>query len=94
MKDANEENVKAWLKDPESIKPGNKMTGTYPKLSDSETDALYEYLKGLKRKASREEREILGRSHMLNALTEKRTRGSILWDYLTTVDHKKSQFFT
>lgn len=30
-----------------------------------------------------------GRSHMLNALTEKRTRGSILWDYLTTVDHKK-----
>lgn len=26
---------------------------------------------------------------MLNALTEKRTRGSILWDYLTTVDHKK-----
>lgn len=26
---------------------------------------------------------------MLNALTEKRTRGSMLWDYLTTVDHKK-----
>ncbi|MCO4850961.1 cytochrome c oxidase subunit II [Bacillus vallismortis] len=48
VKDANEENVKAWMKDPESIKPGNKMTGTYPKLSDSETDALYEYLKGLK----------------------------------------------
>ncbi|MEC1647158.1 MULTISPECIES: cytochrome c oxidase subunit II [Bacillus] len=48
VKDANEENVKAWLKDPESIKPGNKMTGTYPKLSDSEMDALYEYLKGLK----------------------------------------------
>lgn len=30
---------------------------------------------------------------MLNALTEKRTRGSMLWDYLTTVDHKKSRFF-
>lgn len=48
VKDTNKENVKAWLKDPDSIKPGNKMTGTYPKLSDSETDALYEYLKGLK----------------------------------------------
>jgi len=24
------------------------MTGTYPKLNDSEADALYEYLKGLK----------------------------------------------
>lgn len=44
----NKENVKAWLKDPESFKPGNKMTGTYPKLDDSEADALYEYLKGLK----------------------------------------------
>ncbi|MCY8823988.1 cytochrome c oxidase subunit II [Bacillus atrophaeus] len=48
VKDANKENVKAWLKDPESIKPGNKMTGTYPELSDAEMDALYEYLKGLK----------------------------------------------
>ncbi|KXZ14828.1 cytochrome ubiquinol oxidase subunit I [Bacillus nakamurai] len=26
---------------------------------------------------------------MLNTLTEKRKRGSLLWDYLTTVDHKK-----
>ncbi|KAF6604052.1 MULTISPECIES: cytochrome c oxidase subunit II [unclassified Bacillus (in: firmicutes)] len=48
IKDANKENIKAWLKNPDSIKPGNKMTGTYPKLSDAETDALYEYLKGLK----------------------------------------------
>ncbi|WCL56247.1 cytochrome c oxidase subunit II [Bacillus safensis] len=48
IKDMNKENVKAWLKDPESFKPGNKMTGTYPKLNDSEADALYEYLKGLK----------------------------------------------
>ena len=29
----NEENLKKWLEDPESIKPGNKMTGTYD-LSD------------------------------------------------------------
>ncbi|WP_243386681.1 cytochrome c oxidase subunit II [Bacillus kexueae] len=40
----NEENVRAWLADPETIKPGNKMTDTYDKLSDEELDALTEYL--------------------------------------------------
>ncbi|KFZ43520.1 cytochrome c oxidase subunit II [Anoxybacillus flavithermus] len=40
----NEENLKAWLKDPEKIKPGNKMTGTYPALSDEELEALTKYL--------------------------------------------------
>ncbi|MBZ5748745.1 MULTISPECIES: cytochrome c oxidase subunit II [Metabacillus] len=44
----NEENVRAWLNDPETLKPGNKMTGTYPKLSDQELDALTEYLMELK----------------------------------------------
>ncbi|KKB73874.1 MULTISPECIES: cytochrome c oxidase subunit II [Bacillus] len=48
VKDFNDENLRAWLKDPESIKPGNKMTGTYPALNDKELDALTEYLKGLK----------------------------------------------
>lgn len=43
----NEENIKTWLKDPESIKPGNKMTGKY-NLSDEEIDAVTEYLMGLK----------------------------------------------
>jgi cytochrome c oxidase subunit II len=43
----NEENIKKWLKDPESIKPGNKMTGKY-NLSDEEIDAVTEYLMGLK----------------------------------------------
>ncbi|WP_243290004.1 cytochrome c oxidase subunit II [Bacillus sp. FJAT-47783] len=43
----NEENVKAWLADPETIKPGNKMTNTYPKLTDEELDALTEYLLNL-----------------------------------------------
>ncbi|NRG45478.1 cytochrome c oxidase subunit II [Bacillus sp. CRN 9] len=46
--DHNEENLKNWLKDPESIKPGNKMTGKYGDLSDDEIDALTEYLMGLK----------------------------------------------
>ncbi|MFN2746090.1 cytochrome c oxidase subunit II [Bacillus sp. z60-18] len=48
VKEFNDENLRAWLKDPESIKPGNKMTGTYPDLNDRELDALTEYLKGLK----------------------------------------------
>ncbi len=44
------ENLKDWIKDPESIKPGNKMTGTYDNkgLSDQDLDALAEYLMGLK----------------------------------------------
>ncbi len=41
--DYNEENLKKWIKDPESVKPGNKMTGAY-KVSDSEIDALAKYL--------------------------------------------------
>ncbi|TDM03910.1 cytochrome c oxidase subunit II [Macrococcus carouselicus] len=39
----NEENLKKWIKDPDSIKPGNKMTGQY-KVSDSDIDALAAYL--------------------------------------------------
>ncbi|WP_433957695.1 cytochrome c oxidase subunit II [Cytobacillus horneckiae] len=46
--DHNEKNLKNWLKDPESIKPGNKMTGKYGDLSDDEIDALTDYLMGLK----------------------------------------------
>lgn len=44
----NEENLKKWLRDPEAIKPGNKMTGTYGNLTEEELDALSEYLMGLK----------------------------------------------
>ncbi|MEH7238433.1 cytochrome c oxidase subunit II [Bacillus sp. JJ1562] len=46
----NEDNLKDWLKDPESIKPGNNMTDTYDSkgLSDQDLDALAEYLMGLK----------------------------------------------
>jgi len=43
----NFENIKAWLADPETIKPGNKMTNTYPKLTDEELNALTEYLQSL-----------------------------------------------
>ncbi|ASV66079.1 cytochrome c oxidase subunit II [Cytobacillus sp. FSL W7-1323] len=43
-----EENLKAWIKDPEEFKPGNKMTGQYGDLSDEEIDALTDYLMGLK----------------------------------------------
>ncbi|MBA2870672.1 cytochrome c oxidase subunit 2 [Anoxybacillus calidus] len=44
----NEENLKKWLKDPESVKPGNKMTGTYGQLTDEQIDALAKYLMSLK----------------------------------------------
>lgn len=43
-----DKNVKKWLKDPESVKPGNKMSKTYPQLTDEEIDALTEYLNSLK----------------------------------------------
>lgn len=43
-----EENVKKWLDDPETLKPANKMTGTYGKLTPEEIDALTAYLMGLK----------------------------------------------
>lgn len=44
----NEANIKKWLKDPETIKPANKMTGTYGKLTSDQIDALTAYLMGLK----------------------------------------------
>lgn len=48
VKDFNDENLHAWIKDPESVKPGNKMTGSYGELNEDEIHALAEYLKGLK----------------------------------------------
>jgi cytochrome c oxidase subunit 2 len=44
----NEENLKKWLKDPESVKPGNKMTGKYGQLTDEQINALTKYLMSLK----------------------------------------------
>lgn len=38
------EKLHEWLKDPETLKPGNKMTGTYPELSDDEIDKIAEFL--------------------------------------------------
>src|SRR5699024_2686002 len=46
--DHTKKNVKKWIKDPESVKPGNKMTGNYPELSDDEADKIAEYLMQLK----------------------------------------------
>ncbi|MCZ0754229.1 cytochrome c oxidase subunit II [Anoxybacillus sp. J5B_2022] len=44
----NEENLKKWLKDPNSVKPGNKMAGTYGNLTDAQINALTKYLMSLK----------------------------------------------
>ncbi|MBP1968227.1 cytochrome c oxidase subunit 2 [Virgibacillus natechei] len=38
------ENLVEWLIDPESIKPGNEMTGNYPELSDEDANDIAEYL--------------------------------------------------
>src|SRR5690625_502785 len=42
------ENLVEWIKDPESLKPGNLMTGAYPELTDDEVDKIAEYLLQLK----------------------------------------------
>lgn len=39
-----EENLKNWLRDPEKLKPGNKMTGTYGELSEGEIDKIARFL--------------------------------------------------
>lgn len=46
--DHNEEQLKNWLREPETYKPGNKMTGTYGKLTEEQITAIAEYLMGLK----------------------------------------------
>ena len=47
MLENNKENVAKWIKDPESVKPGNKMTGQY-EISDEDADKVAEYLMSLK----------------------------------------------
>ncbi|PAV29882.1 cytochrome c oxidase subunit II [Virgibacillus profundi] len=42
--DPTKKNLVDWLMDPESIKPGNKMTGNYPELSEDEASSIAEYL--------------------------------------------------
>lgn len=42
------ENLVDWIMDPESIKPGNKMTGAYPSISEEEANSIAEYLLQLK----------------------------------------------
>ncbi|HYK75201.1 MAG TPA: c-type cytochrome, partial [Pseudoneobacillus sp.] len=46
--DHNEENLKKWIKDPETYKPGNKMTAQYADLTDDQLNALTKYLMSLK----------------------------------------------
>lgn len=40
--------VKNWIRNPESYKPGNKMAGKYPQMTEDQLNALAEYLMGLK----------------------------------------------
>ena len=43
----NQANVETWIKDPESQKPGNLMTGKYGQLTDQEIQDIASYLMGL-----------------------------------------------
>ncbi len=43
----NEKNLKEWIKDPQKLKPGNKMPAFGQQLSNEEIDALSDYLMGL-----------------------------------------------
>ncbi len=43
----NEENLKAWIKNPDQFKPGNLMAGKYGQLTDEEIQALATYIMGL-----------------------------------------------
>ncbi|WLV25653.1 cytochrome c oxidase subunit II [Aciduricibacillus chroicocephali] len=42
------ENLVKWIVDPEKEKPGNKMTGKYPKVTEEEAGKIAEYLMQLK----------------------------------------------
>lgn len=44
IEDMTKENIVKWLMDPESMKPGNKMTGNYPELSEDEANSIAEFL--------------------------------------------------
>ncbi|NHC43309.1 cytochrome c oxidase subunit II [Bacillus sp. MM2020_1] len=46
--DHNKKELKNWIRNPETYKPGNMMTGKYPEMSEEQLDALAEYLMGLK----------------------------------------------
>jgi cytochrome c oxidase subunit 2 len=46
--DHNKEELKKWITNPETYKPGNMMTGKYGNLTDDQIDAVAEYLMGLK----------------------------------------------
>src|SRR5690625_5089786 len=47
-KENTKENLIDWIIDPESIKPGNHMTGAYPAVDKDEADKIAEYLLQLK----------------------------------------------
>ena len=59
----NEENLKKWLQDPETYKPGNKMTGQYKieELDEQELNALTEYLMNLKVRNNKEDMDLCKR---------------------------------
>ncbi|MGY0692262.1 cytochrome c oxidase subunit II [Virgibacillus sp. FSP13] len=46
--DHNKETLVDWIMDPESLKPGNKMAGNYPALSEDEASKIADYLLQLK----------------------------------------------
>lgn len=44
IEEHNKENIMQWIQDPESMKPGNKMTGNYPEVNEEEASKIADYL--------------------------------------------------
>ncbi|WP_047981383.1 cytochrome c oxidase subunit II [Ornithinibacillus contaminans] len=44
VEDLTKENIIEWLLNPESIKPGNNMTGNYPQLNEEDAALIADYL--------------------------------------------------
>ncbi|WP_100011078.1 cytochrome c oxidase subunit II [Lentibacillus sediminis] len=44
VEEPTKENIVDWLLNPEAMKPGNKMTGNYPELTEEEASSIAEYL--------------------------------------------------
>lgn len=48
IKDPSKDVLVQWIMDPESLKPGNKMTGAYPEVNKEEAEKIAEFLMQLK----------------------------------------------
>lgn len=70
----NEENLQEWIRDPESLKPGNKMTGAY-ELNDEDIEAVSAYLMELSVEEGSGDVEALEESRQANTSEDEGSEG-------------------